>query len=256
MLIDENLKEALSRFDSISLSEMEDVKLMDRTDTKYIFFQDELAGYLQEIAANYRILEINGKRVSKYETLYFDSPDFMLYHQHHQGKSSRYKVRHRIYADSGTHFLEIKFKTNKGRTIKNRIKKDSVTTDMSQPDQAFITRYSTLDPLNLVPKLWTNYSRITLVNRYSKERLTLDLDLQFKNDLTEKRIPSIAIVEVKQEKYAPSPFLTLMKEKGIRQGSISKYCYGVIYLNEQIKQNNFKKYLLTINKINRHAPHA
>ena len=41
-----------------------------------------------------------------------------------------------------------------------------------------------------------------------------------------------------------------MKKQGVREGSISKYCFGVVFLYNQIKNNNFKPNLLFINKIN------
>ena len=45
-----------------------------------------------------------------------------LYHDHHNGKLNRYKVRRRRYIDTDTEFLEVKLKNNKKRTIKSRIK--------------------------------------------------------------------------------------------------------------------------------------
>jgi len=106
---------------------MESVALMNRTDTKFVFRADRLPDFLNSIKSEYRILNINDKRASKYETLYFDTPDFKLYKEHHRGKASMYKVRHRIYVDSQLHYFEIKFKNNKGRTIKNRIKRNELS---------------------------------------------------------------------------------------------------------------------------------
>lgn len=86
------------------------------------------------------------------------------------------------------------------------------------------------------------------------ERLTLDINLQFKNDFYEKKLSNVVIAEVKQEKLSPSPFIKLMKKSGVRPGSISKYCFGVVFLYEQIKKNNFKPNLNIINKINNYTP--
>ncbi|MBA3704464.1 MAG: polyphosphate polymerase domain-containing protein [Bacteroidetes bacterium] len=229
---------------------MDGVSLMNRTDTKFIFRLDQLTAFLSNIKTYYRILEINGIRSGKYETLYFDTPDFFMYQEHHRGKSSRYKVRHRIYVDSNLHYLEIKFKNNKGRTIKNRIKRKGVEQKIKEYEEEFLTEHTHFNAQSLFPKLWSNCSRITLVNKYSKERLTLDIHLQFKNNATEKNLTNVVIAEVKQEKLSYSPFIQLMKKEKIRSSSISKYCYGVITLYDQIKKNNFKQKLLTINKIN------
>lgn len=229
---------------------MESVALMNRTDTKFIFRADQLPAFLNMIKPDYRILSINDVRASRYETLYFDTPDFKLYMEHHRGKAGRYKVRHRIYVDSDLHYFEIKFKNNKGRTIKNRIKRKELLQTINGKSEELLKEYSNLTAQHLFPKLWSNCSRITLVNRQSKERLTLDIDLQFKNELDEKRLSNIVIAEVKQEKLSPSPFIKLMKKYNIRAGSISKYCFGVVCLYDQIKKNNFKSKLLAINKIN------
>ncbi|MGZ4054960.1 MAG: polyphosphate polymerase domain-containing protein [Bacteroidia bacterium] len=246
----ENLNKILSTFEPINLSEMDSVALMNRTDTKYIFRFDKLEGYLKRLLPYYRILEVNKVRSSKYETLYFDTPDFQMYRDHHRGKLNRYKIRHRIYVDSDLHFFEIKFKNNKGRTIKSRIRREKINSVITDTAEKFLTEKTNFSAQNLVPKLWSNCSRITLVNRYSKERLTLDINLQFKNDEIEKNLPNIVIAEVKQEKLAASPFIKLMKEERVKQGSISKYCYGVIFLYNEIKSNNFRSNLHFINKIN------
>lgn len=246
----ENLKTILSSFEPISLNEMETVALMDRTDTKFVFGLNRLPAILANIRALYRVLTINNIQASKYQTLYFDTPDFNMYQEHQRRKSARYKIRHRIYVDSQTHFFEVKFKNNKGRTIKNRVKRSGLESTIRGKAEDLLTTYSRYSPDMLLPKLWSNCSRITLVNRYSKERLTLDIDLQFKNDSIEKNLSNVVIAEVKQEKRTPSPFIQLMKEYKIREGSISKYCFGVAFLYDQVKKNNFKMNMLTINKIN------
>jgi hypothetical protein len=246
----ENLPDILSLIEPITLNEMESVALMNRTDTKFIFRTEQLPCFLKNIIPNYRILDVKGIRASRYETLYYDTPDFKMYLEHHRGKAARYKVRHRIYVDSNLHFFEIKFKNNKGRTIKNRIKCKALEQSINGKEKDLLAEYSNLIADNLFPKLWSNCSRITLVNKYSKERLTLDINLQFKNELIEKNLFNIIIAEVKQEKRAPSPFIELMKQQRIRTGSISKYCFGVVSLYDQVKKNNFKQKLLTINKLN------
>jgi hypothetical protein len=240
----------LSSLEPISLSEMDGVSLMNRTDTKFVFRLDQLGGFLSEISKDYRVLDINGIRASKYETLYYDTPDFKMYKAHHRRKPSRFKIRHRIYVDSNLHYFEIKFKNNKGRTIKSRIKRKETDLIIDGKAEQFLNEKTNFSAQNLFPKLWSNCSRITMVNKFSKERLTLDINLQFKNDFLEKNLPNVVIAEVKQEKLSPSPFIKLMKKNGVREGSISKYCFGVVFLYDQIKNNNFRPNLRFINKIN------
>ena len=102
---------------------------------------------------------------------------------------------------------------------------------------------------NLEAKIWVNYSRITFVNKHFPERVTIDINLTFVNDEQSKTIDNLVIAEVKQDKAFISTFIKLMKEHHIREGSISKYCYGVISLFSKIKHNNFKPSLILIKKL-------
>ncbi|HMT29838.1 MAG TPA: hypothetical protein PKD91_11210 [Bacteroidia bacterium] len=119
---------------------------------------------------------------------------------------------------------------------------------------AFLKERSTLDSNSLHAKMWVNYIRITLVSADYKERLTLDLDLTFKNDLVEKNIDNLVIAEVKQSKAGHSEFIKLMKQYHIRTGAISKYCFGVMSLFKNVRINNFKEQLLHLNKILHASP--
>ena len=109
-------------FQAISLSEMDDVKLMSRTDTKFAFNDIKLPVLLQKLSEHYRILEIDGERIHHYKSLYFDTEDRKFYLDHHNSRVNRNKIRFREYVGSGLTFLEIKLKNNKGKTIKKRTK--------------------------------------------------------------------------------------------------------------------------------------
>ena len=228
---------------------MDSVKLMDRTDTKFVFNFSELEAVLNEAKAHYKILDISGRRMSRYKTLYFDTENFTLYNQHHCGKLNRYKVRHRTYVESNIGFLEVKFKNNKGRTLKTRIKENKVPDITTGSSLEFLTRLLPFDPLILLPKIWINYSRITLVNKLSAERLTLDLNLEFEENGRSKLLNKLVIAEVKQDSKVSSPFISMMRAKHIGEGAISKYCFGVATMFSQVKKNNFKPKLTIINKI-------
>ena len=239
----------LKQFDPITLQEMEGVKLMDRTDTKFIFNISELCSILMEAKKNYKIVDIEGNSISRYKTLYFDSEELTLYNKHQVGKLNRYKIRHRTYVDSNLGFLEVKFKNNKGRTFKTRIKENMVPDLTTGKAFEFLEKTLPFSPLNLIPKIWINYSRITLVNKTSAERLTLDLNLEFEKDGQTKMLDQLVIAEVKQDSKVASPFVSTMRTMHIREGSISKYCFGVATIFPEVKKNNFKQKLLTVKKI-------
>lgn len=246
----EKIHTVLNDFEPISLKEMDSVKLMDRTDTKFIFHIKQLPEILNEIRPFYRSLEVGGIRMSKYETLYYDTDDFELYTRHHCGKMNRYKVRSRKYVESNLNFFEVKYKNNKGRTIKNRIKTSAIEQTLSENAKVFLGSHSELDPDQLKPRIWINYTRITLVNKKSAERLTIDIGLHFMTGTGKNDLSDLVIAEVKQDKMnSLSPILEVMRKKRIQIGSISKYCFGIVSMYPGLRKNNFKEKIRQINKL-------
>ena len=245
-----HIKGMLLTYEPITLEEMDSVKLMDRTDTKFVFPAAELVEILEAVRPFYRSLEVNGTRVSKYETLYYDTEGFELYSRHHCGKMNRYKIRSRKYVESDLHFFEVKYKNNRGRTIKDRIKTKSVETTLNDKMIKLLSERTTLDPGSLKATIWVNYSRITLVNKTSAERLTIDIGLNYKVGDRKADLGNIVIAEVKQDKTnSMSPIINVMKEKRIKVGSISKYCFGIVTMFDQVKKNNFKEKVRRIKKL-------
>ena len=92
-----NLKLELNQFETITLSEMDDVKLMSRTDTKFVFNFSRLPEFLEKLSKFYRIMEIDGERLHHYKSLYFDTEDRKFYIEHHNRRVNRNKVRFREY---------------------------------------------------------------------------------------------------------------------------------------------------------------
>ena len=137
----------------------------------------------------------------------------------------------------------------KGKTFKSRIKELEVQKNWNSESTQFLLKKTPYIPSTLIPALWVNYSRITLVSIESKERLTLDLNLEFKKGDNEQKLHQLIIAEVKQEKAKGSPFINIMKQLHIREGSISKYCMAMAYTEPSIKTNRFKAKLLSIKKI-------
>jgi hypothetical protein len=242
-------KEILNTFDPISLGEMDNVKLMNRTDTKFTFPLSQLGNLLETIKEDYSCLTINDSRQSVYKTLYYDTERLGLYQQHHNGELNRYKIRHRTYIDSGLAYLEVKFKSNKDRTIKRRIKSALMLNGFQNEALYFLSKELPFSPLDLKPIVWVNYSRITLVSKTSAERLTLDVNLEVKRDERSTSLDNMVIAEVKQAGKQNSVFIQAVKKHGIREGAISKYCLAVMLTYPEIKKNNFKEKLRHINEV-------
>jgi hypothetical protein len=243
------LQQLLRPFAPISLGEMDAVALQNRTDTKYLLTVGRLAAALRTLAGQYRVLEIEGVRLSPYETLYFDTAGLALYHQHHAGKANRLKVRSRRYLVTGQSFLEVKCKTNKDRTVKRRVATDGLATSCV-PAAAGLLAAAAVDPAALRPRLWNAFSRITLVGTGRPERLTIDLDLRFGADGRQIDLPGIAVAEVKQEGVDRSGgFMAAMHAAHIQPAGFSKYCIGVALLFPDVKHNRFKPRLRRVQQL-------
>lgn len=247
-----DLIKILNNFDSISLNQLGNAKLMDRTDTKFIFHYNELPSILNDLKLHYKCLEIDGVINSTYETLYFDTANNHQYIQHQNGKANRYKIRFRNYVESKLSYLEIKFKSNKERTIKTRIK-STLEDNLTEIQKKFIETNSNLNPELLMPKVWINYKRICLVNKTSNERLTLDTNLEIIFGNKSILLDNLVIAEVKREGKNPSPFIETVKKHSVREGGISKYCLGIALTNKNIKTNRFKEKLIKIKRIQNDA---
>lgn len=235
---------SLNAFPSHGLDDLSNAKLMDRVETKFVLPIRDLAGILAGLADQYSVLEIGGNRVFNYENTYLDTPDFKLYSMHHNGQLNRHKVRHRFYKETGTGFLEIKFKNNKRRTDKTRIRMDSFNSNNLDEAQVFLQQKLKSKYQDLAPQQSSSYKRIALANEAESERITIDFDLCFGRYEEEQSstITDHFIVEVKQQnKNNNSPFLRLMKSRAIRPSSFSKYCFGCCSIGgAEIKQNRFK----------------
>lgn len=246
----QSLAHTLSCFAPVSLAEMQDVALLRRIDTKMVLGEGQLARALARLGDGYEVLDIDGRRIHRYQTLYFDTPDYALYHQHHNGRRERYKVRARAYADSGLAFLEVKRKTNQDVTVKERLPIPGITPQISRRGSDFLAAVFPYPAAGLVPALWSHFQRITLVSKHRAERLTLDIGLSFRVGQTEMALPGVVIAEIKQSVHAlRSEFIGQLRQWGIRPLSFSKYCLGVSLLVPQVKHNHFKPQQMWLNRI-------
>ena len=228
---------------------MSEVKLMSRTDTKFTFSARKFFPLLKQLNKFYSILEIDGLRIHNYKSRYFDTDERKFYLDHHNKRVNRNKIRFREYVGSGLTFLEIKLKNNKKRTIKKRMKVDSITKELSKEHKQYIKKIIGKS-LEVNPKQWINFSRITLVHKEQKERLTIDVNLTFKNEKSNGDLKHIVIAEVKQERMSrSSDFMRIAKEMSILPLRLSKYCMSTLKLNPDVKKNRFKEKLLFINKL-------
>lgn len=245
------IENILDSFLPVRLEEMDSVRLMDRIDTKYIFSVNRICDLLKSMNGKYRLLDINGHRISDYTSTYLDTPDYQFFDQHVTGRPYRNKVRFRQYNSTGISFLEIKHKTHKNRTVKRRIENSLTEYKFDKTAIEFINKHIPGDAVLLNPVMINNFKRITFTGLLVPERITLDMDLSFTSpDGRSKEIPAVAIAELKSDGPANrSPFSVIIKEACIYPSGFSKYCIGCAYLYDLPRRNNLKPKFLHINRI-------
>ena len=252
--------EALNNLDvwqlmpTITLDEMRGVKLMNRIDTKYVLSENEVLRLLDSLRLEgYSVQIIGDVRACRYDTLYYDTAERDMYITHHNRKLTRQKIRTRTYIESGTTFLEIKNKTNRGRTKKRRTeiaREELYGFEHNAAAIAFYGANANYAHATISPALSTRFVRITLVNPHLTERLTIDLALSYEDVRTGRAatIEHMAIVELKQDGNTLSTAKRIMRDMRIPPLKVSKYCLGTTLTVEGIKSNRFKQKIRDIEK--------
>lgn len=241
----------LPEMEAISLGSMDGVRLMNRCDTKFVLPLHQFAEVMERVPGHYFILEIRGRRIASYETVYYEWPSGRFYLDHVNGKLNRSKVRIRKYVESRLQFLEVKRKTNTGKTGKFRMCLEEGASGLTEEGMAFLNRYISGDVRQLQAVMVNRFRRITLVNREMTERVTLDVDLEYADQKGSNSIalPGLVIVEVKQERFSSSFIKTILRDLRIKRQGISKYCLGMTLLGLVRKTNNYKRKIRIIQKI-------
>ena len=245
------MTELLKTFAPISLEQMSSVKLMNRTDTKFVTTQQRLQQLLTMVLKDYYIQEIDGQRNLEYDTTYFDTRGFDMYCEHQHGHANRQKIRFRTYCISGLQFMEVKTKNNHGRTKKKRME----VTDMNLRDKEkrqFLSEHLRYDAGSLQPALNNHFSRITLVNRAKTERLTIDSSLRFHNLQNDLMLDmgDLVIIELKRDGQVFSPVLEMLHQLHIHPHGFSKYCMGsALTCQHLLPVNRFKTKLIEVRKL-------
>ncbi|OPZ43787.1 MAG: VTC domain protein [Euryarchaeota archaeon ADurb.BinA087] len=246
------LSSLINEFESISLSELDETKarLLTRIESKHLMTLGQCREFVRTLGGAYRVLEIQDIRIGRYETLYYDTPMFLTYLQHHNRKGNRYKLRLRHYDTSDETYLEVKKKNNKGSTEKSRIRTSWSSSGFSLEQVAFLRAAFPYDSRVFHPVLWTVYNRLTLVSKKIPERITLDTGISFGDGQKVLSFPDLVIGEIKHDKGVKnSPALLALHAQSIRKRAFSKYCIGISLLYSWLKHNRFKENLIYLSKL-------
>ena len=253
-----DMEDILRQYAPITLDEMTGVKLLNRTDTKFVTNVPTLMRLLEMACGDYYVQDIDGVRIAPYYTVYFDTDDCAMYRRHEAGHMNRQKLRVRSYVESGLNFLEVKTKNNHGRTKKKRFELPDFNPEdcaafnvQSSKYQEFLHTWLRYDPALMTEQLENRFDRITLVNKGKTERLTIDTNLRFHNIVTDsyRFMDGAVIIELKRDGNVPSPILRMLRDLRIKPHGFSKYCIGSAFTNEALHRNRIKPKMHDIEKI-------
>jgi hypothetical protein len=241
------LHQSLQSFRPVSLEEIRGAALMDRVEFKFLTDVSTLIRLLPQAQKLYRLLSIEGQGLMGYRSTYQDTPDFAFYRAHHLGHPVRSKVRFRRYEQTDSTFLELKQRSRKGQTHKERVQ---VEAGKAQP--GFLQERIGLGLEQLEAKLEVRYRRITLVSEHPAERLTFDLGLNLTRPQTNQTIGygRLVVAELKTEqRYQGALFPQLVRLFHLRGGGFSKYGVGCCQLYPELPHNRFKPQILAARRI-------
>ena len=236
------LRSAVSLDHVLSVAE-----LITRLELKYILPLDALPSFLDRLPHTLAALDIDGRRIFSYESVYFDTESFTLYRHHVQGRRKRYKTRTRSYCDTVDTMFEVKLKGQRDQTVKERLPYDFQRRDeLTCEGRAFLDSvishaYGSTVPA-LRPALTTTYRRATLVDLERRSRLTIDVNLSWSDGRSSHQTDGLALIESKTLS-GPGPADALLRSMAVRPVRMSKYCLGVALLNPAMAANPWHRLL-------------
>ncbi|TDP93205.1 VTC domain-containing protein [Leucobacter luti] len=248
--------DCLARLAPISLDELvSEAELLTRVDRKYLIPVATATALLERIDSRARVLEIDGRRDFSYDSVYFDTPDHLSFRLTAQRRRRRFKLRTRSYLDTGSTFLELKTKSGRGTTVKERVA-------YAQTDRATLTaagrRYVAAQfahhghdaalVATLRPTLVSQYQRTTLLMPEGS-RATIDTRLRW-SDGTDHGgavacgigLPDHVILESKSAGRASELDRALWRA-GYRPSGISKFGTGTAALHPELPSNKWARTL-------------
>jgi hypothetical protein len=251
--------------EAVSLDELNGAAaLQTRVDRKYLIDNHTLDWLAARLVGRARVLEIGGRRRFGYESVYFDAPALLSYHDAARSRPSRFKVRTRSYVDADRHFVEVKVRNRGRQTVKTRRPVDpSARATLNPTARAFAvdavrhelggSRAAALAEVveDLIPTLQTRFGRTTLMleppaNHHVAPlpaRATIDTALEFDIASGRKRAAADLFIVESKSSGPPSAVDRLLWSAGHRPLSFSKYGCGLALLLPHLPASKWNRVL-------------
>jgi VTC domain len=227
------LEDLTQRFDGVSLPELDErAALLKRVDRKYAVDAARFRELSERLCVDHQILDIDGRRVFRYRSAYFDTPDLRCFWDHVDDRVPRFKARTRTYEDSARCVFEVKLTRAPGETDKRQV--DHVLGEARQlTDDAWRCLREALGdaglecPDSLSHTLTTSFERLTLAAAGRADRLTCDarICLASPRGQTVTLRDGVVLVETKSED-GDGPADRALANLEVQAISLSKYRVG------------------------------
>lgn len=259
----------LGRLGAIGLDALVgEAELLSRTDRKYLVPLADTVRMLERLDSRARVLEIDGRREFAYDSVYFDTPERLSYRLTAQRRRRRFKLRTRSYLDTGGAFLEVKTKSGRGATVKERMPYDPADRGRLTPEgRAYLAErlsrqgHDAALVERLRPVLVSRYRRATLLLPQGS-RLTVDTELRWiaaadavsvgsgagsgscSASGTGRRLHLDGYAIIESKSVGPAgEFDRALWRLGYRPGGLSKFGTGTAALHPELPSNKWARQL-------------
>ncbi|MCK7625441.1 polyphosphate polymerase domain-containing protein [Streptomyces sp. RS10V-4] len=234
----------------VPLSEVQArAELLARYSSTYLVPAEVFTAFAAELTDRRRpggpfaALCINGRRWFRYRSVHYDTPDLRSFHDHRQHGRLRFRVRERLYADTGERQLEVKLKGQHGRTVKHRQPLMPGDPALGEAPRDFLDAvldrsYGIQAPADLGRALETEYTRATFVA--DGQRVTCDIGLVCRDLETGRTVRAdggLVLVETKTCGRLTEAD-RLLASHGLHAADFTKYCGGLSALRPHLYANH------------------
>ncbi|WP_314326208.1 polyphosphate polymerase domain-containing protein [Paenarthrobacter ilicis] len=240
----------LGQLPAVGLEELTtEAALLTRVDRKYLVPSATARRILEGFTAEARVLEMDGKRIFDYDSVYFDTAALDSYMRAAHGRRRRFKIRTRTYVDSAVSFLEVKTEGAREATVKERIPyqlcdRDRLTEEgLAYVNETLAAAIGQTMSGPLAPVLATRYQRTTLYLPGSGSRATIDSAVTWQRPDGQPWMLDDAVVIETKSGSAPGPLDRHLWAQGVRPCRISKFATGMAALHPELPANRWHQTL-------------
>lgn len=243
--------EALAARFAVASEEMLQARsLLRRTDTKFLLPAHMAVWVLAGITRDYRIISSPNRHLARYQTIYYDTPDLLCFHDHRRGRLPRHKIRIRRYLDRDAAFFEIKTKQPNRETKKHRLPHPPHESGLNGDDERLIAAHTALPLKELSPTIVIDFSRMTLLSEHSDERMTIDTNLDFTGSGPAEAFDNTVMIEVKQRSLERrTPIMRALRAHRFRPGAASKYCAALAMAQTTLPRHHVRPLLRALERM-------